>query len=68
MVKHLNCFLLKLVYHKVASLGHLFSLFILMICPVTQSVSTVKLFSDDTSIFSVVDAANISADKLNKDL
>ena len=39
-----------------------------MICPVTQSVSTVKFFSDDTSIFSVVDAANISADKLNIDL
>ena len=31
-------------------------------------VSTVKLFADDTSIFSAVNDANISADELNKDL
>ena len=31
-------------------------------------VSTVKLFADDTSIFSVVNDVNISADELSKDL
>ena len=31
-------------------------------------VSTVKLFADDTSIFSDVNDANISADELSKDL
>ena len=31
-------------------------------------VSTVKLFADDTSIFSAVNDANISADEQNKDL
>ena len=31
-------------------------------------VSTVKLFVDDTSIFSAVNDANISEDELNKDL
>ena len=31
-------------------------------------VSTVKLFADDTSIFSAVNDASISADELNKDL
>ena len=31
-------------------------------------VSTVKFFAQDTSIFSAVNEANISADELNKDL
>ena len=31
-------------------------------------VSTVKLFANDTSIFSAANDANISADELNKDL
>ena len=31
-------------------------------------VSTVKLFADDTSIFSAVNDASIPADELNKDL
>ena len=31
-------------------------------------VSAVKLFADNTSIFSAVNDANISADELNKDL
>ena len=31
-------------------------------------VSTVKLFADDTSIFSAVNDTSISADELNKDL
>ena len=31
-------------------------------------VSTVKLFADDTSIFSAVNDAKISADEINKDL
>ena len=31
-------------------------------------VSTVKLFADDTSIFSAVNDASISADELHKDL
>ena len=31
-------------------------------------LSTVKLFADDTSLFSVVNDGNISANKLNKDL
>ena len=31
-------------------------------------VSTVKFFAHDTSIFSAVNEANISADELNKDL
>ena len=31
-------------------------------------VSTVKLFADDTSIFSDANDANISADELSKDL
>ena len=30
--------------------------------------STVKLFADDTSLFSVVNEPNISANELNKDL
>ena len=31
-------------------------------------VSTIKLFADDTSLFSVVHDSNISANKLNNDL
>ena len=31
-------------------------------------LSTVKLFADDTSLFSVVNDSNISANELNKDL
>ena len=31
-------------------------------------ISTVKLFADDTSLFSVVNDSNISANELNKDL
>ena len=31
-------------------------------------VSTVKLFADDTSVFSALKDANISANELNKDL
>ena len=31
-------------------------------------LSTIKLFADGTSIFSVVNDANVSADELNKDL
>ena len=33
-----------------------------------NTVSTVKLFADDKSIFSAINDANISADELNKDL
>ena len=42
----------------------------LVLCfSITDNIlSTVKLFADDTSIFSAVNDANISADELNKDL
>ena len=33
-----------------------------------NTVSTVKLFADDTSLFSAVNDVNIFADELNKDL
>ena len=42
----------------------------LVVCSsiIDNIVSTVKLFADNTSIFSAVDDANISPDELNKDL
>ena len=55
MVSHQNGYLLKLVFHKVNDLSD-------------DLVSTVKLFADDTSLFSVVHDNNISANELNNDL
>ena len=48
----------------------LISLLKLVVCfSITDNiVSTVKLFADDTSIFSVVNDVTISADELSKDL
>ena len=48
----------------------LISLLKIVVCfSITDNiVSTVKLFADDTSIFSAVNDAKISADEINKDL
>ena len=56
MVRHLNGCLSKLVYHKVSSLVHY------------EIVSTVKLFANDTSLFSAVHDSNISVYELNNDM
>ena len=66
MVKHLDGYLLKLVYHKVLSLG---TFFLININEKSDNIaSIVKLFTDDTSIFYVVNDANISEEGLHKDL
>ena len=66
MVKHLDGYLLKLVYHKVLSLG---TFFLININEKSDNIaSIVKLFTDDTSIFYVVNDANISEEGLRKDL
>ena len=48
-------------------LGRLY-LFIYINDSSENSPSTVKLFADDTSVFSVVNDSNISANELNKEL
>ena len=43
--------------------------FLIYINDLTKGISlTAKLFADDTSIFSVVNDINVSADEMNKDL
>ena len=67
MVKYLNGYLSKLVYHKVPSLVHFF--FLIYINDLSDNlVSTVELFADDTSLFSVVQDSNISVYELNNDV
>ena len=64
----LHCFLIK-KYAKLKLLM-LIPLLKLVVCSsiIDNIVSTVKLFADNTSIFSAVNDANISADELNTDL
>ena len=62
MVKHLNSYLLKLVYP-----WSTFDHFLICINDFSVNiVSTVKPFAD-ISVFFVVNDSSISADKLNKD-
>ena len=62
MARCLNSYQLRLVCHKVPSLDHIFSSFMLM------TYQIISYQQDDTSLFSVVNDRNISANKLNKDL
>ena len=68
MARRLNGYQLRLVCHKAPSLDRFFSLFILKTIISDILLSTVKLFPDDTSLFSVVNYSNISANELNKNL
>ena len=66
MVKHLDGYLSKLVYHKVLSLD---TFFLVYINEKSDNIaSIVKLFTDDASIFYVVNDANISEEGLHEDL
>ena len=67
MVSHLNGCLTKLVYHKVPFLVHLFFL-IYMNDLSDDLLSTVKLISDDTSLFFIVYDSKISVNDLNNDM
>ena len=64
----LHCFLIK--KYATLKLLMLIPLLKLAVCSsiIDNIVSAVKLFADNTSIFSAVNDANISADELNKDL
>ena len=67
MARRLNDYHLRLVSHKAPFLDHFFLLIYINDLP-DNLLSTVKLFADDTSLFSVVNDSNISANELNKDL
>ena len=67
MIRHQNGYLLRPVYHKVPFLVNFF--FLIYINDLHDDlVSTVKLFADDTSLFSVVYHSNISVNELNNNL
>ena len=67
MVKHLNGYRSKLVYHKGFILGPIF--FLIYINDLSNDlVSREKPFADNTSLFSVWHGSNISAYELNNDM
>lgn len=67
MVRHLNGYLLKLIYHKISIFDGLFSKFSLMI-KLVHILLTMKSFPDETLLFSITHNIKNSRNQLNKDL